>query len=89
MTNRQIDQAPSDRMTLFGYEADAGRDFPKKSIRLARTETLTTMMGLIEKRSENSRYAASTADTSQSGIPMLTTAESGHPNDSANTSGRT
>ena len=41
MTNRQITQAPGDRMSLFGYEADPGRDFPKKSILLSRTETLT------------------------------------------------
>ena len=34
-TNRDVAQAPPDRMTVFGYEQDSGADFPKKSLRLS------------------------------------------------------
>ena len=62
MTNRNIAQAPTDRMTLFGYEADSGRDFPKKSIRLSRTETLTVSSQIINDGGETNMHSHTNAD---------------------------
>ena len=62
MTNREITQAPSSRMSLFGYGEDAGRDFPKKSIRLSRTETLTVSAQIINAGGETNMHSHTNAD---------------------------
>ena len=57
MTNRNLAQAPSDRLSLFGYEEDAGRDFPKKSIRLSRTDSLTVSAQIINGGGETNMHS--------------------------------
>ena len=55
MTTR--DQAPNDRLTVFGYEEDPGRDFPKKSLRLSRTDTLTVSVQIINDGGETNMHS--------------------------------
>ncbi len=62
MTNRNIDQAPGDRPSLFGYEEAKGRDFPKKSIRLSRTDTLTVSVQIINAGGETNMHSHANAD---------------------------
>ena len=57
MTNRNLAQAPSDRLSLFGYEEDPGRDFPKKSIRLSRTDSLTVSAQIINGGGETNMHS--------------------------------
>ncbi len=55
MTTR--DTAPNDRLTVFGYEEDPGRDFPKKSLRLSRTDTLTVSVQIINDGGETNMHS--------------------------------
>ena len=57
MTNRNLAQAPSDRLSLFGYEEGPGRDFPKKSIRLSRTDSLTVSAQIINGGGETNMHS--------------------------------
>ena len=62
MTNRNLTQAPSDRMTVFGYEAAPERDFPKKSIRLSRTDSLTVSAQIINGGGETNMHSHTGVD---------------------------
>ena len=57
MTNRTLAQASNDRLTPFGYEEDPGRDFPKKSLRLSRTDTLTVSVQIINAGGETNMHS--------------------------------
>ena len=57
MTNRDLAQAPNDRLTVFGYEEDPGRDFPKKSLRLSRTDSLTVSVQIINTGGETNMHS--------------------------------
>ena len=61
-TNRDVAQAPPDRMTVFGYEQNPGADFPKKSLRLSRTETLTVSAQIINAGGETNMHSHTNAD---------------------------
>ena len=57
MTNRDLAKAPHDRLTLFGYEETPERDFPKKSIRLSRTDALTVSVQIINGGGETNMHS--------------------------------
>ena len=61
-TSREISPVPNDRMTVFGYEQDSRRDFPKKSMRLSRTETLTVSAQIINAGGETNMHSHTNAD---------------------------
>lgn len=62
MAMKQTPRAADDRLTRFGYEPDDGRDFPKKSIRLLRTETLTVSAQIINAGGETNMHSHTNAD---------------------------
>ncbi len=62
MAMPQTPKAADDRLTPFGYQADSGRDFPKKSIRLMRTETLTVSAQIINQGGETNMHSHTNAD---------------------------
>lgn len=57
MTNRNLSLAPNDQVSLFGYEEAPGRDFPKKSIRLSRTDALTVSVQIINGGGETNMHS--------------------------------
>ena len=57
MTNRDLSQAPNDWLTIFGYEEDPDREFPKKSLRLSRTDTLTVSVQIINAGGETNMHS--------------------------------
>lgn len=57
MTTRDLSLAPNDRLTPFGYEGDPGRDFPKKSLRLSRTDSLTVSVQIINSGGETNMHS--------------------------------
>ena len=57
MTNRDLAQAPNDQLTLFGYEEAPERDFPKKSIRLSRTDALAVSVQIINGGGETNMHS--------------------------------
>ncbi len=62
MAEQVTPRAADDRLTPFGYKADPGRDFPKKSIRLMRTETLTVSAQIINQGGETNMHSHTNAD---------------------------
>ena len=62
MAIRQNPKAAPDKLTPFRYEADDGRDFPKKSIRLMSTETLTVGAQIINQGGETNMHSHTNAD---------------------------
>ena len=62
METRQTPRAAEDRLTPFSYAPDSGRDFPKKSIRLMRTATLTVSAQIINQGGESNMHSHTNAD---------------------------
>ena len=57
MTSRYLSLAPNDQLSLFSYEEAPGRDFPKKSIRLSHTDTLTVSVQIINGGGETNMHS--------------------------------
>jgi mannose-6-phosphate isomerase-like protein (cupin superfamily) len=56
-TDRSLGQAPADRLSTFRYAVPEGRDFPKKSMRLAKRGLLSVAVQVINAGGETNMHA--------------------------------
>jgi mannose-6-phosphate isomerase-like protein (cupin superfamily) len=56
-TDRSLGQAPADRLSTFRYDVPAGREFPKKSMRLAKRGLLSVAVQVINAGGETNMHA--------------------------------